>query len=107
MFNLNPSPTFKAPVPLSVPGLQQPLEVSFTFRHKTKTALDDWLKRFMETPGHEVLGEVIEGWDMRRNGEPVPFSLTALAELCESYTPARGEISDTYLIELTRAKRKN
>ena len=107
MFNLNPSPTFKASVPLSVPGLKQPLEVEFTFRHKSRTAVDEWLKRYIESPSHEVLGEVIQGWSMRRDGEPVEFSLSALAELCESYTPARGEISDAYLVELTRAKRKN
>jgi hypothetical protein len=44
---------------------------------------------------------------LRKDGEPVPYSFAALAELLEAYTPARLEISDGYLLELTRAKRKN
>lgn len=107
MFNLNPSPTFKAPVPLSVPGLKQPLEVEFVFRHKTRTAAEKWMQRYVDTPTPELLNEVVEGWSLKRDGEPVPYSLTALCELCEAYTPARSEISDAYLIELTQAKRKN
>lgn len=107
MFNLNASPTFKAPVPLSVPGLKQPLEVEFTFRHKKRTALQAWLDRWTVSPTHELLAEVVDGWALHRDGEPVPYSVSALAELVETYTPARGEISDAYLIELSRAKRKN
>lgn len=107
MFNLNPSPTFKAAVSLSVPGQEQPLEVYFTFRHKTRSAVEQWAKTFLQNPGADALAEIIVGWDLRQDGEPVPYSHTALAELIENYTPARGEISDAYLIELTRAKRKN
>jgi hypothetical protein len=107
MFNLNPSPTFKAPVPLSVPGQDKPLEVVFVFRHKTRTAMEKWLTRFVSGPSADVLGEVIEGWELKRDGEAVAYSHTALAELCESYTPSMGEISDAYILEITRAKRKN
>lgn len=107
MFNLEPSPTFIAPVALSVPGLQQPLDVSFTFKHLTKTALAKWVDRFVMDKSHEPLAEVIVGWDLKRNGEVVPYSASTLAELCESYTPARGEIGDAFMLELSRAKRKN
>lgn len=107
MFNLCPSPTFTAPVPLSVPGLREPLEVNFTFKHLPRTALEKWINRYVSAPGHEALAEVITGWDMRRDGQAVDYSVSALAELCEAYTPARGEISDAYILELTRAKRKN
>ena len=107
MFNLNPAPTFKALVPLSVPGVAQPLEVEFTFRHKTRTAVEAWAARYVDKPGAETLAEVIEGWALKQDGEAVPYTFTALSELIEAYTPARAEISDAYLIELTRAKRKN
>lgn len=107
MFNLDPNPTFTAPVPLSVPGLQQPLEVNFTFKHLTRTALEKWLSRYVKKRSHEVLAEVVTDWEIKRNGEAVPYSVSALAELCEAYTPARGEISDKFLAELTEAKRKN
>lgn len=107
MFNLNPSPTFPAPVPLSVPGVSQPLEVVFTFKHKTRTGIEKWAQDYLANPGADVLAEVIAGWDMKRDGEAVPYSFTALAELIELYTPARIEISDAYINEITRAKRKN
>lgn len=107
MFNLNPSPTFTALVPLSVPGMAQPLEVSFTFKHKTRTAMEKWITNFVAKPTPEILQEVIAGWGLRRDGEPVAYSFTALSELLENYTPAMGEISDAYILEITRAKRKN
>lgn len=107
MFNLNPSPTFKAPVPLSVPGVAKPLEVVFTFKHKTRTAMEKWLAHYLSSPTVDVLDEVIADWDLKRDGVAVPYSFSALAELVESYTPSMGEISDAYIVELTRAKRKN
>lgn len=107
MFNLNPAPTFKAKVPLSVPGVAQPLEVEFTFRHKTRTAVEKWAADYVDNPGADTLHQVIADWTVTQDGEPVPYSHSALAELLERYTPARSEISDAYLIELTRAKRKN
>lgn len=107
MFNFNPSPTFMAPVPLSVPGVAKPLDVVFTFKHKTRTAIEKWAQDYLANPGAETLAEVIVGWDLKRDGEPVPFSFTALSELLEQYTPARVEMSDAYITEITRAKRKN
>jgi hypothetical protein len=107
MFNLNPAPTFQAAVGLSVPGVAQPLEVQFTFKHKTRTAVQKWAEAWVSKPSAETLSEVITGWDLRKDGEPVPYSFSALAELLEAYTPASVEISEAYLLELTRAKRKN
>jgi hypothetical protein len=107
MFNLTPAPTFKAAIGLSVPGVSQPLEVTFTFRHKTRTAVVKWTEAYVADPSAETLKEVIADWDLRKDGEPVPYSFAALAELLEAYTPVRLEISDGYLLELTRAKRKN
>lgn len=107
MFNLTPNPTFKAEVPISVPGLREPLEVPFTFKHLTKTGLQKWMARYAANPGHEVLAEVIADWGVRRDGELVEYSASALAELCENYPPALAEIGDAFVIELGRAKRKN
>lgn len=107
MFNLNPAPTFKATVGLSVPGVSEPLDVAFTFRHKTRTAVVAWSEAYVKDPSAETLHQVIVDWDLRKDGEPVPYSFAALAELLEAYTPSRLEISDGYLIEVTRAKRKN
>lgn len=107
MFNFNPVPTFVAPVPLSVPGLVKPLDVSFTFRHKTKDALKVWLDNANKKPDHELLDEVIASWDIKADGEAVPYTLSNLATLLANYSPSHGEIFQAYIRELTQAKQKN
>jgi hypothetical protein len=62
MFKLNPQPTFTAPVALSVPGLSEPLEVLFTFKHKGKDALGKWVATATQKMDAEALGEVVCGW---------------------------------------------
>jgi hypothetical protein len=108
-FRLNPNPTFKAAVPLSVPGLEQPLSVSMTFRHKTQEQLADWMARAPGRSDPDVLGEVLVDWDgvQDDDGGPVPFSYANLVALLGNYPASKGEIFSTYLAELTKAKRKN
>ena len=109
MFKLNPSPTFVAQVPLSVPGLAEPLEVAITYRHKNKTALGAWMAGAAGKADAELLHEVIAGWSgmQGEDGAEVPYSLTALTDLLENYPAAHGELFKAYLRELTEAKRKN
>lgn len=108
MFKLNPKPTFIAPVALSVPGMSEPLEVSFTFRHQNKTALAKWIGESNTQDGAETLHKVVAGWvGVQAENAEVPYSLTALTDLLENYPAAQGEIFRAYLKELTEAKRKN
>jgi len=109
MFKLNPKPTFVAAVPLSVPGLSEPLEVSFTFRHQNKAALAKWIGETSTQDGAETLHKVVAGWAgvQGDDGAEVPYSLTALTDLLDNYPAAQGEIFRAYLKELTEAKRKN
>lgn len=107
MFNLNPSPTFTCAVFLSVPGQAQPQPVEVTYRHKTKDALVRWADAYRSAPSLELLAEVIADWGLRKDGEPVPYTPAALDLLCQNYPCAQSELSDAYVVELARAKRKN
>ncbi len=107
MFNLNPAPTFKAAVQLTVPGQAEPEQVEFTFRHKSKDALAKWWAGYVQSPSVQALAEVIEGWNVRRDGEPIAFSAAALDELIQNYPASMGEVADGYMLELVRSKRKN
>ena len=109
MFKLNPNPTFTVAVPLTVPGLPEPLEVSITFRHQNKTALANWVRQTADEDGTQTLHKVVVGWVgvQAEDGAEVPYSLTALTNLLDNYPAAQGEIFRAYLKELTEAKRKN
>lgn len=109
MFCLQPNPTFTAPVPITVPGLPEPLEVQFTFRHKNKAALKAWAVDGVDKDDAALLHELIVGWSGMQDskGAEVPYSLTALHELINSYWAARDEITAAYLAELKDSKAKN
>lgn len=105
MFSLNPTPEFRAKVPMSAPGAAQVL-VEFVFRHRSKSALRDWLQA--GRPEAEMLAEVVSGWDgIADKGEPVPYSAAALATLLDNYPTAASEIFSAYMRELTEARTKN
>ena len=109
MFQVNPNPTFSAAVELSVPGVVQPLEVQFTFKHKGKKELTGWIADAPQKDDASVLSEVIVGWSGMKDsaGADVAYSFTALSDLLDAYPASHGEIFRTYLNELTASKRKN
>jgi len=109
MFKINPNPTFTAAVPLTVPGLPEPLEVNFTFRHKNEAQLAAWV---LESKGHDevaVLHGLIVSWSGIKDdeGNEVPYSLTALTDLVGNYWAAKDEIATAYRKELRESKIKN
>lgn len=109
MFRLQPQPTFQCMVPLSVPGLPGPLEVAFTFHFKNKDQLKAWVTEGVGKEDAALLSELIVGWEgmVDTNGNPVPYSLTALHTLIHSYWAARDEITRAYMRELKESKTKN
>lgn len=108
MFRLIPNPTFVVAVPLTVPGSER-LLVNFTFRHKSKAALKDWVARVNGSTSVSVLAEVVADWSGVEDGEgkPVPFSSEALATMVDNYPTAGREIFDAYFAELTESRTKN
>ncbi|MES2909883.1 MAG: phage tail assembly chaperone [Pseudomonadota bacterium] len=108
MFKLVPSPTFAAEVPLSVPGVSQPLNVLVTFKHQNRDALKAWVFSAPQKDDVELLGGVIVTWSgvVDEAGQPVPYNLSALSDLLANYSPSRSELFHAYLNELTEAKKK-
>lgn len=115
MFNIDPSPTFTVAVPLSRPGLAQPLEVQVTFRHKNRIQAAAWVlaASMAEAKDDEdqllnLLAEVVADWSgvLDAEGNAMAYSASALARLLTNYTPARGELYRAYITELTAAKKK-
>lgn len=109
MFKLQPNPTFVCAVLLSVAGMPAAVALSITFRHRTKTALQAWISGSRDKPDAAMLHEVIVGWSGMQDadGQDVPYSLTALAELLENYPVASKEIFNSYVHELTESRIKN
>lgn len=107
MFKRNPAPTFTVPVPLSVPGSPEPVDLQVTFRHKNKDALKAWMHSGKEDA--IMLHEVIVEWaDMQGpDGEPVAYSLAELQGLLSDFPAAHGELFRVYMRELTASKAKN
>lgn len=110
MFKINPSPTFECQVLLSVPGAPAPVNVTFTFRHKTSEQITAWLNSMASGNGDsQSLSEVIESWKEVKDdrGDEVLYSIGALGDLLSGYPAASGEILRAYLKELTESKVKN
>ncbi|MCC2673290.1 MAG: hypothetical protein K0R58_237 [Ramlibacter sp.] len=112
MFDFVAQPTFSADVPLSAPGRPEPWLVPFEFNHKGRKQLEAWRATWVSADGvarsdEDILADVIKSWGVKRAGELVPFTKTALADLLDTYPTAAREIRDAYLRELTESKRKN
>ena len=109
MFKLQANPTFAVPVPITVPGLPEPLNVTITFRHKNRAALNAWFSNAGGKEAAALLHELIVDWSgvQGPDGAEVTYSLTALHALVSDYWAAQEEIMDCYLRELKESKTKN
>lgn len=57
------NPTFKAKVGVPVAG-SSPVEVEFVFKHRTKTALDEFIKSRADKPDAESFLAMVDGWNL-------------------------------------------
>lgn len=113
MFKITPNPTFKATVTIAVPG-EQAAKLKLVFRHKTRDEAQSFFRRVAEeasadtganAPARErkVLEEIVAGWE----DVDQPFTGEALEELLRNYHNASTAILDTYMEQLTQARRGN
>ncbi len=109
---LVPNPTFTALVPIFVPG-GDPVKVKFTFKHRTKTQLKEWLTSTAEgrkeMSDAEYLMEAVVGWDdvEGEDGAQAQFSKETFAEFLENHGAAVRAIITAYSDELSGAREKN
>ena len=58
MFKINPKPTFRAAVKLSVPGSDKPAAIAVDFKHLGKTALRDYFAGLEGKSDAEALADI-------------------------------------------------
>ncbi len=99
---LQPDPTFKAKVEISVPG-GTPAKVEFTFKHRTRQEMDRFLKSVSDMKDDpEMILALATGWELADE-----FNEENVRTLCDSYISAPAAIFDAYLQELAGNRRKN
>lgn len=108
LFRINPKPTFKAVVSLSLPGGDS-AAIEFEFRHKPRKELKSWVEATVGRSDLDALAEVVAGWSgvADESGALVRYSVDALDQLLDNYPAASKEIYAAYLRELTEARAKN
>ncbi len=99
---LKADPTFHARVPIPVPG-KAPVQVSFTFKHRTRAELDEFFERgsTQDVGLLDYLMDFVSGWDLTD-----PFSRENVGALINEFPGAAAAISRTYVEQLMGAARQ-
>jgi hypothetical protein len=103
MFKLQPNPTFKAKVAITVPGQDKPAMVEMEFKHMSREAVREYFENLAGKSDAEALAVVVVGW----SGVDEAYSQEALAVLLDNFPSAAASIFDTFRSELFEARRKN
>lgn len=103
MFKLQPNPTFKAFVALSVPGEAKQTSIEVEFRHLSKSAMRDYFATLADRTDADALTEIIVGW----SGVDTAFDHDALAAMIDNYPAAAGELFEAFRRETLESRRKN
>lgn len=109
MFKINPSPTFRARVPLTIPGEETRAVVDFTFRHKGRVAFAAWWESIDGRKDVEILADIIVGWSgvLDDKGDEIAFSSEALTQVLDHYPASAMEIHAAYRKALWESREKN
>lgn len=95
------APSFKAKVPIPVAG-GDPVEVEMTFKHRTKAALDEFVKTRESKSDAESLMAMVEGWDLED-----AYTKENVDLLLENFIGAALATYRVYVEELVGARVKN
>ncbi len=108
-FRINPAPTFRVKVLLTVPGAESRGVVEFEFRHKGRTEFAAWWESVDGRKDAEILADVVAGWSdvIDEQGNQVPYSAEALAQLVDRFPASALEIQAAYRKALWEAREKN
>ena len=102
MFKLQPNPTFKAKVDITLPGAQA-AAIEIEFKHLSRSGIKAYFEGLDGKTDAEALGAIIVGW----SGIDAAYSAENLAALLDNYPTASVELFDAYRRELMEARRKN
>jgi hypothetical protein len=95
------SPTFKSKVGVPVAG-GEPVDIELVFRHRTKSALDEFIKTRAKKSDVESFMEMVEGWDLEDE-----FGKESVELLLENYIGTALATYRVYVDQLVQAKLKN
>lgn len=98
---LKANPTFVKKVGIPVAG-GETADVTFTFRHRTKTGLQEFIAERPDKSDAETVLDMAEGWDLEEE-----FNETNVTEMLENYAGSALAIYHAYINELLAAKVKN
>lgn len=104
MFQLDPSPTFKATVKIPAPGGES-FDLKVTFKHRTRDELKAYWSDATAGKMEDLAAvmQVLDGWE----DVSAKFSEEAVAKLLQNYHGAASAIFQSYLKELTQASLGN
>ncbi len=100
-FQLDPKPTFSAPVNIPLHGGGS-TDVKFTFKHKNAKDLDIFITGTAETSKLDATMEMCSGWELTDE-----WNELNVEKLLNNYIGAFGAIVAVYLDELRQFKIKN
>ena len=95
------SPTFRAKVGIPVAGGES-VPIEFIFRHRTRDALDEFIKSRHDKSDPESFMEIVEGWELED-----AFTRENVELLLQNYIGAALAVYRAYVEELVQAKLKN
>ena len=98
---LQPNPQFKGAVEIPCAG-ESPATVEFTFIHRTKSALDEFIKTRVGVDDVESFMAMVSGWDLKEE-----FNADNVALLLENYISAAQATFQAYVRLLVEGKSKN
>ena len=93
------NPTFTATVNIPLAG-GEAAEVVFTFKHRTRDALAEWVK--VEQKDVDAILDASTAWDLTDE-----FNAENVEKLCQNYMGTLTAFMKTYIGELTAQKQKN
>lgn len=95
------APTFKAKVAIPVAGAE-PVEVEFTFKHRTKAGLQEFVESRAGKSDAETLLDMVTGWEFEEE-----LNESNAKTMLQNYIAAPVAIYQAYVNELVLAKAKN
>lgn len=102
-FKLQPNPTFKVKVAISVAGEKRSPEIEVEFKYLDKDEVKAFFDSLQGKEDVETLGEIVVGW----SGVDTAFSAEALALLLKKYPAAGADLFNVFRRELLESKQKN
>jgi hypothetical protein len=98
---LKAAPTFRAKVGIPMAGGAS-VDVMFTFKHRTKTELIEFVTTRVDKSDEETFLEMVTGWDLED-----AFTPENVKELLENYIGAALAVYEAYKAQLVKAKEGN